>query len=131
MKRDLSLTAPTAILAAALRKRPGSRPRRVSKLVEGGGGIKKSKNNFVAIATLSGGKNTGNRSGAGAKAGNRNAVRTGEHTATARQDKARWRRLMARLDLALEAVVTTHRSGSDPSSALRRVTALVREACSQ
>jgi len=131
MKHDTGSSAPTPVIAAALRRRPGLRRRRTLKPVEGGGGIKKSENNFIAIDTLSGGKTSGNRSGAGARVGNRNAVRTGEHTATARQDKARWRRLMARLDLALEAVVTTHRSGSDPSPALRRVTALVREACSQ
>jgi hypothetical protein len=89
------------------------------------------KNNFVAIGTLSYGPNSGNAPGAGARHGNRNAVRTREHTAAAHADRARWSALMKSLDRALEVVVAVHQAGLDPAAALQRVDAVISEACAR
>jgi len=128
MKRDLSLTAPTPVLAAALRRRPGVRRRKGAERAKGGGGYVFFENNFVSIAGVSPGPNSGNASGAGARPGNRNALRTGEHTASTRAYDAHLRRLLERFDEALDHVTAAHQAGIDPRAALRRMHRLVWEA---
>jgi hypothetical protein len=65
MKQDRSVPHLSPVIAAA-RRRPVRRG-------EGGGGYGKTKNNYVAEKSLSAGRNSGNRKGAGAPAGNFNA----------------------------------------------------------
>jgi hypothetical protein len=131
MKRDLSLTAPTPVIAAAMQRRPGVRRRKRTDPTQGGRGGKKSENNFVAIVALSYGRNSGNRPGAGARPGNCNALRTGQHTAAARAVRKRWRQLFDEFDAVGDTVVAAHRAKIDLAPALRRINALVREACAR
>lgn len=84
MKQVRSPSQLSPVLEAARR-----RPLRGAK---GGGGGGKSKNNYIAEISPSGGKNSGNRKGAGARPGNLNAVNLPHRTP---EDIALYRRYAA------------------------------------
>jgi len=126
MKYDPTLVAPTPVIAAALKRRSIRRARRVDRQAKGGGGCKKSADNYVAKSPLTAGQNTGNRPGAGAPSGNRNASRHGYASAAA---KARDKLIKARfreLDRAIDLIVPIWRSGGDVDAQCARTLALVR-----
>jgi hypothetical protein len=109
MKHDPSLSAPTPVIAAALRR---PRRRAVDKFKRGRG-VKILTDNYVAKTGLTGGGNSGNRIGAGAPRGNSNALRHGYRTAAAETRRKRTVVLFRKLNRAIDAIVPTIRAGGD------------------
>lgn len=106
MKRDLSLSAPTPVISAALRRSPG-------RVAIGGGGTKNFADNYVAKSPLTSGQNSGNRLGAGAPPGNRNALRHGFASAAAKARNGLIIRRFRELYRAIDAIVPIWRAGGD------------------
>ena len=129
MKQDRSAPHLSPVIAAARRRRPTLRARRALGMGPGGEGCKKYENNYVANSRLSIGHNSGNRSGAGAAPGNRNAVRSGHDTAEVRADRRYWRILFHRLDAILTALVAIERAGGDTSVVCRKLDDLMSKVC--
>ena len=83
MRRDLATSELPSVVADALRRKP-----------RGGRKIRKSQNNYIAECVLSNGKIWGNKAGAGARPGNRNAQTHGRTTAANKALRAEGRRLV-------------------------------------
>lgn len=132
MKQTRSAAHLPPVIAAARRRRVTRRVRSAaSDQREGGRGYKKYENNYVANSRLSIGHNSGNRKGAGAAPGNRNALSTGHDTAEARAERRYWRSFGHRADAILKAIVAAERAGGDSASACGRLDDLITEACAR
>jgi hypothetical protein len=131
MKQTRFVPRLSPVIAAARLRRPALRARRASGPGPRGEGCKKCENNYLANPRLSIGHNSGNRRGAGAAPGNRNALRSGHDTAEARADRRYWRILFHKLDAILTALVAVELAGGDSSVVCRKLDNLMSEACAR